>query len=100
MATAAKTSAVPSQPMRLRIRLTMVSYASRRGALCAPPLAIDRLGGQEEPERDEAHVIDDVRRVDDAFAEIVEVVDDRQIVHELVDHRPREAAKPGNHPQE
>src|SRR3990167_11165760 len=42
----------------------------------APPLRINRLRGEEEAERDEAEVIDDVLRVHDAAREVLEVLRD------------------------
>ena len=48
-------------------------------ALAPPPFAVHRLGGQEQPERDEAQVVDQVLRVDDALREVVEVIGDRQV---------------------
>ena len=63
-----------------RNAMSSAALRVRAGTLSAPPFAVDRLRGQEQPERDEAHVVDEVRRVDDAFAEVVEVVDDRQVL--------------------
>src|SRR5687768_7955284 len=97
MATAANTSATPSQPSSPSILfniltrcsvvalLTGVIRASATAAPSAPPpFAVHRLGGQEQPEGDETQVIHDVFGVDDAAREIVEVIDDRQVV----EHRP------------
>ena len=47
-------------------------------SLPAPPFGVDRLGRQEQAERDEAQVVDDVLGVDDALGEVVEVLGDRQ----------------------
>ena len=61
IATAAKTSTTPSQPRSPRTAL-------QHRPLTAPPFAVDRLGRQEQSERDEAQVIHHVLRVDDARA--------------------------------
>src|ERR1700674_2355635 len=95
-ASAAATSAMPSHPTTLNMRLTMVII---RRALAAPTFAVDRLRGQKETKRDEADVINEVRRVDDAFAEIVEVLDDRQVTRDACDSGPAQVADPVDHPQ-
>src|SRR5215831_17062623 len=96
MPTATNTSPVPIQPIQLSIRFSM----SNLKWLAAPAFAVDRLRSKKQAERDEAQVIDDVRRVDDALREVVEVLDDRQIRRDLLDRRSREAADPVDHPQE
>ena len=52
-------------------------YVSR---LAPPPFAVHRLQREEQPEGDETQVEDDVLRVDDALAEVIEVLGDRQIL--------------------
>src|SRR5665213_2012969 len=105
-----KTSAVPSQPTKLKMRFTItITYPQKRRATqnpqkriaqralrflrclssTAPPFAVDRLGRQEQTKRNEAQVVDHVRGVDHALPEVVEVVDDRQIRRELVHRRTR-----------
>ena len=49
-------------------------------SLPPPPFAVHRLGRQEQPERDETQVVDEVLGVDDAAREVVEVLGDRQVV--------------------
>src|SRR5262245_21348940 len=91
MATATNTSAVPSHPIKLRILLTI--------QLSTPPFGLDRLRREEQAERDEAHVINEVTGVEDPFSEVVPVVDDRQIRRQLVHRWPREAADPRDDPE-
>ena len=69
------------------------------GALTAPPFALDRHRGQKQPERDEAQVVDEMRCVDDALREVVEVVDNRQVVRQLC-RLGRNTADPRDDPQE
>src|SRR3954470_14499981 len=85
IATAAKTNATPSHPRRPRTRFTIVP-------LSTPPFAVDRLGRQEQSKKNEAEVIDDVFRVDDAFREIVEVLGDREVIEHLAGRRARRLA--------
>src|SRR4029077_681099 len=85
------TSAVPSQPTRLKMRFTISA---------PPPFAVDRLRRQKQSKCDEAQVVDEVRRIDHALREVVEVADDRQIRRELVDGRPRKTADPFDDPEE
>src|SRR2546425_5868853 len=68
-------------------------------SLSSPAFAVDRLRGQKQSKRDEAQVIDDVRRVDDALREVLQVVDDREVGRQLVACRSRETADPGDDPQ-
>ncbi len=56
----------------------MSSVLVSRVDLSAPAFGVHRLGGQEQAERDEAQVIDEMLRVDDALGEVVEVLGDRQ----------------------
>src|SRR5512138_1016826 len=91
-ATATATIAVPSHPIRSNTRFMVIS--------APPPFAVDRLRGQEQSKRDEAQVIDDVRRVEDAFAEVVEVIEDRNVLRDFVDRGPGEAADPRDDPQQ
>src|SRR3954467_10238207 len=67
MATAANTSATPSHPSRPRTRFNICP-------LSTPPLAVDRLGRQEEPKGNETEVIHDVLGIDDAAREVVEML--------------------------
>src|SRR5437879_8874405 len=84
------TSPNPIQPTMSRIRLSIST---------APPFGVDRLGRQEQTEGDETEVINEVRRIEHALVEVVEVVDDRQVLRELVDRRPRKAADTRDHPE-
>src|SRR5689334_6618791 len=84
MATAANTSATPSHPSNPRIRFNICSSLP----LPAPTFRIDGLGGQEQPERDEAQVIHDVLGVDDALREVVEVLGNREKRHQHASGRP------------
>src|SRR5713226_8583278 len=87
---------MPSHPTTLNMRLTMVIF---RRALAAPTFAVDRLRGQKKTKRHETDVVDEMRRVDDAFAEVVEVFDDRQVAGDALERRPAEAADPIDYPQ-
>ena len=49
--------------------------------LPAPPFAVHAARGQEQAERDHAHVISDVLGVQHAFREVVEVLEDRDRRH-------------------
>src|SRR5437764_13216803 len=80
----------PIQPTMSRIRLSIST---------APPFGVDRLGRQEQTERDETEVINEVRRIEHALVEVVEVVDDRQVLRQIVDRRSRKAAYPLDHPE-
>src|ERR1700738_954888 len=90
-ATATATIAVPSQPMRSNIRFMV---------LAPPPFAVDRFGGQKQSKRNEAQVVNQVRRIEDALSEVVEVIEDRDVLRDLVDRRTREAADPRDDPQQ
>src|SRR6476646_10291145 len=102
MATATSTIPIPIQPTMFRILFSIaLSFASRSLVpLSTPPLGVHGFRREEQTERDETQVIDDVRRIEDAFAEVVEVVDDRQVLRQLVNRRAREAADPGDHPEQ
>src|SRR3990170_8224061 len=91
-ATAANTSATPSHPSSPRTRFII-------SPLPAPAFAVHGLRGQEQAKGDEAQVIDDVLRVDDAPREVVEVLRDRQIRHDRLGGRPRRLADPVDDPQ-
>src|SRR5438034_4842554 len=63
-ATAARTRTTPSQPRSPSARFTSAP----------PPLAVDRLERQEQRERNETQIENDVLGVDDPLAEIIEVL--------------------------
>src|SRR4249919_3714867 len=69
MASAEKTKTTPSQPRSPRMRFTIST---------APAFGIDRLGGHEQAEGNEAQVVREMLRVDDALGEVVEVIRDRE----------------------
>src|SRR5580693_5933564 len=100
MPAAASSAATPIQKTMPTIRFTIVVLSlSMFRSLSAPPFALDRLRGEKQSEGDEADVVDQVRRIDDAFREVVEVIDDRQVAGQLVSARSEEAADPGDDPQ-
>src|SRR5690606_41910868 len=90
IATAARTSATPSQPMSPRIRFSMSA---------PPPLAVHRLRGEEQAESHETQVIDDVPGVDDALGEVVEVLGDRQVRQHGLYARAESVADPRDDPE-
>src|SRR6476620_1854244 len=94
IASAAPTSATPSQPTSPRTLLSII-------ALPAPAFHVDGLGGQEQTECDETEVIDDVVTVHDAPGEIAEVLGDRKTLDDAL--RQRAAAvvsEPADDPQQ
>src|SRR5918993_5708395 len=91
MATAATTSAVPIQPRTLTKRVMVLRL---RTGLPAPPIGIDRSGGEEEPERDHAQVVDDMLGVDHALREILEVLEHRQRSDDAAGNRAGALANP------
>src|SRR5512135_2196882 len=76
-ATAANSTAVPLQPMSPTIRFSIV--------LSPPPLAVHRLDGEEQAERDETEVVDQMFGVDHALGEVVEVRRNRQVAQDAAD---------------
>ena len=66
----------------------------------APAFAVDRLCGQEQPERDEAQVIHEMAQGDDALGEVIEVIGNRQRRQHLLHRRPRAFGHPVHGPEE
>ena len=89
MASAAITNAKPSQPMIPKI----LGHPRHRS------VSTD-FRGQEEAETDEAQVVNEVRRVEDAFREVLEVADDRQVGQHAAHRRPGEGGHPVDDPEE
>src|SRR5215470_17239989 len=85
-ATAATTSAVPSQPTMFRMFLIMATGASL--PLTLPPLGVHRTRGQEKPERHHAEVVNEVLGVENASREVVEVIGNRQVIEHALSGRP------------
>src|SRR5581483_11501568 len=90
IATAATTSSVPIQPTMLRMFFTI--------ALSLPPLGVDRSSGQEQAERDDTQVIDQVFRIEDPLREVVEVIRDREVIENRLRRRSDERRDPVDHP--
>src|SRR5687768_17617216 len=97
MATAASTSATPSQPRSPRALFNIRVYGKK---LTAPAFRIDRLGRQKQSERDETQVVHDVLRVDDAACEVVQVLGDREKREDCFRGRSRALAEPVDHPEQ
>src|SRR5512133_425038 len=81
-----RTSVTPSQ--------LMISVNRFNIALPPPPLAVHRLRRDEQAEGDETEVVDHVLAVDDAAHEVLQVARERQVAHDLLDRRSRQAAHP------
>src|SRR3954470_1834326 len=76
-ATAARSSAIPTQLRKERMRFMSVCSAF-------PAFRVDRPHREEQPEGDEAHVVDHVLAVDDPAREVVEMPGERQIFEDAL----------------
>src|SRR6476660_10359284 len=85
MYTATATAAVPTHPTIPAMRFSMTP-------LSAPPFGVHRPHGQEQPEGDETHVVDQVLGVDHALHEVVEVLGHREVLRERLARRPQALA--------